>query len=120
MKLDLREVAIVGQTWRAQNVLLPFDRSYAAIARDWDTATEAPVRTRLGDEAVRVNLNGCVHCWYASPVVPVTSVDLPSWALGDASDTGPLAAVETRVDDEGTSFTLGQRVFTYSRQGWAW
>src|SRR5690606_6495871 len=105
----------------AKTSALDFRRTYAESALDFDNAREKQVRTRLGDEMVRIDLDGPVRCWYALPDDPINFMDLPLWSLpGDPGFTIPLTPVPITADDGETSFRLGTRLYRYTPGGLVW
>jgi CRISPR-associated endonuclease/helicase Cas3 len=108
--------------WMGQQAALDFGVTYTANAPAFTAAQEQKVRTRLGDETIRVELDGEVHCWYSTPEPPVRSVDLPLWMLPRDSD-GQIVAEEPAIlpeEDGQTRFRLKDRVYQYASDGWQW
>lgn len=105
----------------AKTSALDYRKTYAESATDFDNAREKHLRTRLGDEMVRIELDGPVRCWYARPEDPILSIDLPQWALPhDSGFSTPLTPVSVAADESGTSFRLGGRIYRYTPGGLVW
>lgn len=116
-----RTGAELNLTWAGEEAALDFAATYTAVTRAFDAARERNVRTRLGDETVRIKLDGDVRCWYSDPREPVRSADLAVWMLpADADNTQLEMAVPTEVDATGTRFRFGRRTFHYAPDGWRW
>jgi CRISPR-associated endonuclease/helicase Cas3 len=131
------EAYSVGQDGRrvardryAEDTRLPFEYGYtsAEVVHRFDSAEEARVRTRLGDDTVRIELPGEVRGWYCNETV--RHVDLPLRALFSSyqaedgeviRDSDSVGAVTDFVPQErGASFRVGETRVVYQRDGWVW
>ena len=111
----------LGDESHARSTALNFGISYSESAAAFAGAQEQRIRTRLGDETVRVELGGSVRCWYNPPERSVQFVDLPAWALpGGTADAVSEEPVQIETDEDGTRFRLGKRVYWYAPDGWNW
>ncbi|HET8656965.1 MAG TPA: CRISPR-associated helicase Cas3' [Longimicrobiaceae bacterium] len=116
------ETARRNREWMGEQARLKFDRTYTGSATDFDNAQERSIRTRLGDETVRVELPAAVHCWYSEPHEPICWVDLPAWALPHAEEgEWELPAPVWDPEPDGTArFRLGNVCYRYGPEGWEW
>ena len=111
-----------NRAWMGDQAALAFDRSYTASAGQFSDAQERAVRTRLGDDTIRIDLPEPVRCWYASPAEPVLTVDLPLWALPQ-NDDGTLVTSDPiwePAENGASGFRLGKRSYRYGPLGWEW
>ncbi|MFW6201580.1 MAG: CRISPR-associated helicase Cas3' [Gemmatimonadota bacterium] len=116
--------AALGQESHALQARLDTGRSYADSHMQFSAADERRIRTRLGDDQVRIELPEPVRCWYADPepdAAPRT-VDLPVWILGGDVKAGTGPSVEDWWQDAGgTSFRVnGRGPIQYGADGWYW
>jgi CRISPR-associated endonuclease/helicase Cas3 len=110
-----------GRAWQGRTTALNFAHTYPDCAGQFTDAAEKHVYTRLGDQSVRIELNGDVRCWYSSPEQPVRHIDLPLWALAGIEVAGiSEEPLPVNSGEHGTWFQLGARVFTYTQAGWEW
>jgi CRISPR-associated endonuclease/helicase Cas3 len=115
------ESAKLNRTWMGDKAGLDFNLTYTANALNFSNAAKHDVRTRLGDETVRIELPEPVLCWYSQPEAPVRWVDLPTWAL-PAAEKGadPFLPVWAPEPDGTAAFTLEKRRYRYAPDGWNW
>lgn len=101
----------------AGNVVLDFDRSYAANADKYRqfVGSEDHVRTRLGDERVRVALAEPVSNRYATDEPDEEHVDLPHWIA-----TGETRAEAVPTDSSDPAYRIGSQSISYDEDGWHW
>lgn len=112
----------LGRECHARNVTLDFDDDYALNAGRWTAHfAEGKIRTRLGDDRIRVELGRPIPTFYSEPMEPVETLDLPTRALGGDWD-GDLPEVhEWTRTNEGVSFRLGNAgPIRYDPNGWHW
>lgn len=105
-----------------RSMALDFRITYTESALAFDNAQEQRIRTRLGDETVRIELPGEVRPWYAASGESVRQVDLPVWALPKGEGDQPLVEnLEWHGDADGTArFRLGSHTYWYGPVGWEW
>lgn len=107
--------------WMGEQAALDFAVTYTECAAAFAGAREQRIRTRLGDETVRVELPNDVHCWYADPPQPVRSVDIPVWALPSRAEHDVnLSPPIWDPDGPTAGFRLANRRFRYGPYGWSW
>ena len=94
--------------------------TYSGCARQFDLAAEAEaaVRTRLGDDSVRLELPGKVFPIYGDR--PTSHVDLPVWVLPPRETDGETAIEDWSQGEEGTAFRVGEWEVWYDPTGWNW
>jgi CRISPR-associated endonuclease/helicase Cas3 len=109
-----REGKQFASVTHARQSTIRFAAPYSACARDFVLAAEARIRTRLGDDRVRVMLDAPQPCRYVDGAVDF--VDLPTEEVMRAGAFGLIAASEAKAG----SFTLGSLRLTYDDDGWAW
>jgi CRISPR-associated endonuclease/helicase Cas3 len=105
-----------------RSMALDFRITYAESALAFDNAQEQRIRTRLGDETVRIELPGEVRPWYAGCEEAVQNVDLPVWALpkGEGDQPG-VDNLQWDPEPDGTArFRLADHTYRYSPDGWEW
>jgi len=82
------------------------------------------IRTRLGDDRVRVELDFEVPCFYADPerTAPVRHVDLPFRVVGTLTEEESAHRVSgLSVTSEGVEFHInGRGPIRYDPDGWHW
>jgi CRISPR-associated endonuclease/helicase Cas3 len=111
----------LGRTWAqvslAADAVLDFARSYSENASRYQE--EKRVRTRIGDDTVRVSLDPPVTCWYARGE-RAAHVDLRAEALARAGIDlrDPVLRGGIRAEDGSTHYPLGERSLRYGPQGW--
>lgn len=114
-----QEIAVEGHALQAA---LDFSLSYAGCAAHFSRADEAAVRTRLGDDRVRIVLGEGhrVPCRYAVGE-SVDFVELPAPMVA-AAGVDPVAPVVSDwcPDDDGVRFRLGELNVWYGDGGWEW
>jgi CRISPR-associated endonuclease/helicase Cas3 len=111
---DAREGIEFATVAHARQSVIRFRETYAAGARQFSAAAETKIRTRLGDDQVRVPLTAPVRCRYADDEVDF--VDLPE---KDVAKAGVFPPVATTTGIEG-EYRLGEYVITYGDDGWLW
>jgi CRISPR-associated endonuclease/helicase Cas3 len=107
--------------WMGEQAALDFGATYTANASAFNAAQEQKIRTRIGDETVRIELPEPLNCWYSQPAERVLHADLPAWALPPRSDDeaelpSPIWVPEGDV----SAFRLGARLYRYGAAGWEW
>jgi CRISPR-associated endonuclease/helicase Cas3 len=108
--------------WAGEVAALDFDQTYAASSAAFDAAVEGKVRTRLGDETIRIPLPVPVRGWYSEDTVPVMHVDLPAWALPRHEEGAALELEPKWIEreDDIPCFRLSGREYRYDPDGWTW
>lgn len=115
------ETAERNRAWVGEQAVLKFEQTYTAAAEQYKD-NERAIRTRLGDETLRIALIGPIRCWYSEPAAPVQWIDLPAWALPpDTEPLSPDAPLPLAADEDGySSFVIGRRRYRYTPGGWEW
>lgn len=118
--LTKAEGKVFSQEKHAEMAALPWDETYTACARQFSDAAEARIRTRLGDDRVRVSLSAPLRCRYA-PDVCVDYVELPEdvWRAAGVGMESPAVAAEDGPSG-GQCFRLGEYRLSYDDDGWSW
>src|SRR5690606_20450740 len=119
--LTKAEAVEVNHAWRGDETSLNFSSSYLDAADRFNDAASRAIRTRLGDETVRIQLDRAVPGWYAVDDLPVDFVDLPTWALPRLEPGAPLpVATSIPAPDAVPQFRIGDVVYRYASEGWTW
>lgn len=131
--LEGRDGDDLGFALHAEVCVIRFDQPYTSrenVQRfsgqaQNDGANEAAIRTRIGDDRVRIELPAEVPNAFAINEPGDRHVDVDSRVLAQARISGDdlerLQATEWSSDDtRGTSFRLGPLFFSYRPQGWHW
>lgn len=107
----------------AKGVVIRFADAYSANADRFDRDIAGPIRTRLGDDRVRVLLPSPLKGFYSSaqtaaaadvPWRELNKVNIPAEALEAPRAAGGIA------DSRGTSYDFNGFSFRYGPQGWEW
>lgn len=113
----------ITRGYTARGSMVDFRESYIENATRFNRDLAGPVRTRIGDDSVRVMLPAPLRGLY-DPMQSVDSVDLPWERLAKADLpkeilTDPRASfVDPR--DVSRGYELGSFLFWYGPQGWEW
>lgn len=113
----------LGRTVHARDASIDFSLGYADNGPRFDPKLESRIRTRLGDESVRIEVGFEIPCFYSSgdSREPVTAVDLP-WKLLVKSDEGIAEPQVSDVDvsPDGIRFLVNGHTVRYGPDGWHW
>jgi CRISPR-associated endonuclease/helicase Cas3 len=107
----------------AKGSMVDFRESYIENATRFNRDLAGPVRTRIGDDRVRVLLPAPLRGTY-DPTQSVDGVDLP-WKFLDNADLPNERLAEPRAtfvdaSDVSRGYELGSFRFWYGPQGWEW
>lgn len=113
----------INREYTAKGSMVDFRESYIENATRFNRDLAGPVRTRIGDDRVRVLLPAPLRGIY-DPTQSVNSVDLP-WERLAKADVPKETLTEphaTFVDasDVSRGYELGSFRFWYGPQGWEW
>jgi hypothetical protein len=90
----------------------------------FDMATERLIRSRLGDDRMRIELEVGVPCFYTDPerTTPVKHVDLPFRVVGELAEGQTLHRIsDVNVTPEMIQFLVNDRgPIRYDANGWHW
>lgn len=114
----------LGRIVHARGAAVDFQIGYVDNGPRFDPGAERRIRTRLGDDSIRVEIGAEVPAFYADPdrTPPVTTVDLPYHVVGDLPE-GELAprVSEISVTADGIQFLVnGKGPIRYDAAGWHW
>ena len=112
----------------ASMMTLRFEETYFANARRYGSgALERAVRTRIGDDRVRIRLPGPLPAWHAPERDPAdVFVDVPFRTLAAAIESGevdprdPQATVVEEAEAQLRVEVASAGPFLYSAEGWRW
>lgn len=114
----------LGRAIHAGGASIDFSLSYMENGERYEMALEQKIRSRLGDDLVRVELDFELPCFYADPErsIPIWHVDLPFRIVGDlAQDRSSHRITDLEITGESIQFTInGRRSVRYDTQGWHW
>jgi CRISPR-associated endonuclease/helicase Cas3 len=130
--LDGRDGDDLGAATHAEVCVIRFDQPYTSrenvarfggLAREGGAA-EAQVRTRLGDDRIRIQLIAPVPNAFATSGGQDQHVDLDARVLRrsglSAEQIGALVASRPRTLNNGVEVTLGPLTLRYDVTGWSW
>jgi hypothetical protein len=109
----------LGVDVHAHEVLLDFDETYAEACGLYDRAREEHIRTRLGDDSIRLRLPAPVRGYYA-PSRQTDSVDVPFYVVDRAMGADGEIPIERVRDEENTFLLAERRRIRYTPSGWMW
>jgi CRISPR-associated endonuclease/helicase Cas3 len=123
--IDKQDGAQRGQEYHAKSASLDLDMGYVSNAERYQDEKLRQIRTRLGDESIRIELPGPIPAWYAPPEPSQSWADLPLHALTregmDLLSASERVVEELRINAAGeTEFRLGGREYRYTPSGWQW
>lgn len=114
----------LGRTVHAIGASIDFSTGYMENGMRFSRSQEVGVRTRLGDDRVRVELGVDVPCFHADPerADRVDYVDLPfRFVGGDQDELREPQVSHIDLDEERLQFYVnGKGPFRYDRDGWHW
>lgn len=110
----------IAQANHGREAALKFRYGYTAaeVVQQFDSGEEKKIRTRLGDDTVRLELPNGFRGWYSDDTVRF--VDLPAYVVAD-DDTAELPLPEAfETGERGCRFRIGKRTVEYRPDGWHW
>lgn len=114
----------LGREMHARTGVIDFDATYAACSRLFSDAAEREIRTRIGDDRIRIELPYAVPCFHADPAQEsaVRHVDLPFHVLGDSiHDVNGDGITEWIEEGDAVRFRVhGKGPIRYDPDGWHW
>lgn len=111
----------LNEAWQGEQAVLQFDQTYLKASEQYNGAAHGSIRTRLGDETVRVRLTQPVRNWYLDAGEETEYVDLPLWALPKLDEALDEPVAEFWPEMDGTPrYRLKDRWYRYSAMGWEW
>lgn len=113
----------LGRTVHARGACIEFQVGYDENGPHFDPIAERRIRTRLGDDSIRIEIGVEVPSFYADAgaSAPVTTVDLPLrivTALDD--DTIVTHVSDVIVSGAGIQFLVNGHAVRYDPDGWHW
>jgi CRISPR-associated endonuclease/helicase Cas3 len=107
----------LGESLHAKDCVLCFDREFSENARRFQD--ERRIRTRLGDDTLRISLDPPVPCWYATGA----RSEHVDWSVarlkeGEVDEAEPKLYGEPAGDDGVMAYSLGTRMLLYEPSGW--
>ena len=109
----------LGQETLGRQVALDLaNDTYLTSAPHYDQAAEQSIRTRLGDDQIRVQLPSPVPPMYGSG--DALQVDLPIWLLMSSDESTELPEAVAVGNAEPPRFRIGSSEIWYNEQGWHW
>jgi len=115
----------LGRAVHAFGASIDFNIDYADNGPRFDHIVERRIRTRLGDDSIRIDVGVEIPCFYAATGAraPVTTVDLPFRIVAafDSDDE----AIAPRISDiavtpDGIRFLVNGHAVRYDPDGWHW
>lgn len=114
----------LGRIVHADGASIDFEVGYMENGARFDLAAEHRIRSRLGDDRVRVELEVTVPCFYADPerTAPVQHVDLPFRFVGELDERQALYRIaDVKITPESIQFVVnGRGSVRYDANGWHW
>lgn len=114
----------LGREVHAGDVSIRFDRSYSENGTRFDASgAERSIRTRLGDDRIRIDLGRNLPTFYADQhrVELATSVDIPLRVLAGTDLEAIPDIGDWAEDEQGVSFSInGKGPIRYDWHGWHW
>jgi CRISPR-associated endonuclease/helicase Cas3 len=109
----------LGQEINARQVALEFTtETYTTSVGRFEEAQEQRIRTRLGDDQVRIELPRPVPGHYGDGLAYF--VELPIRIVSRVDDDSPTTLVCTAIEAKPAHYLLGETVIWYDAQGWHW
>lgn len=114
----------LGRAVHADGASIDFTTGYMENGSRFEMALEHNIRSRLGDDLVRVELDLDIPCFYADTerATPVRHVDLPFHIVGAQEQGGTSHQVtDLKVTSDSIQFTINaHRTIRYDANGWHW
>lgn len=108
----------LSEGWLGRDASLRFDYTYTGCHDQFRNADEAKVRTRLGDDSLRITLDRPVRGWYTDE--EAFHVDLPAFALAGVPEAELQVGNWFDLSTGGVGFHLGSLRVAYEPDGWSW
>jgi hypothetical protein len=117
MVLDEVEGRGMGQELLARDAVLDFDLTYPGNATRF--RDESKIRTRLGDDSVRVRLDPPAPCWFAlGEVASYVDVRVNDLVGSEINLRDPVLRGGVDVGDGVWEYRLGAKRLRYESYGW--
>jgi len=113
----------LGRAVHADGASIDFSKSYMNNSSRYEMALEHKIRSRLGEDLVRIDLDFDLPYFYADPdrAIPVRHVDLPCHVVVETEQDGTYRITDVKNTSESIQFTVnGRRMVHYDAQGWHW
>ena len=119
----VNEGKYLGRIVHARGASIDFQIGYTDNGRRFDPIAERRIRTRLGDDSIRIDIGAEVPCFYADrgAITPVTTIDLPFHVVARADEDAMAPRVsDVTVTPDGIQFLVNGHAVRYDRDGWHW
>lgn len=114
----------LGRAVHAASASIDFRADYMENGARFSASAEASIRTRLGDDRVRVELDFDVPMFYADSnrALPVRHIDLPFHVVGELDEDNPSPRVaDVELMPDAVQFSVnGRGPIRYDADGWHW